>query len=185
MFKHEGAFVIMFGRRQFSNQVLIESTATPVDAVLESVVVDRNLVRTKRLYPVTYEEVFACIDYYLDTTEISNKEFIELEVTHNAKNELSLHTLGLSKWVFLAVLAYGNVHLNTDDLKRLFAVGLHHILRDILKDLYINEYHFKESMLHQIVYDAFVKSYGELEQSDIEYLLSSLKFDFGEINGIT
>lgn len=178
--------MIEISKRAGSQRWFIESTGTPVISVLDSLLEQRNLQYTRQCFPVTNEEIFDCVDFYLETKELSKSDFITFTVAKDENDVVDLTTSGITKWPFFSILSYGRIFNPKEErCKDIYASGLENIFKDILTDLYKNERDFLQSQIHELVYHSFIESYGELDATDIEYLLESLNVDFlGKSNDV-
>jgi len=176
---------MQISKRAGSNRWFIDRTGTPVILVVDSVLNQRDLSYTQSLYPVTEEEIFGCVDFYLETKDLSPKDYIEFNVAHDENDVLDLTTSGITKWVYLSILSYGRIFdTKSTHCKDIYAKGLQNIFKDILTDLYKDETDFMQSKVHELVYNSFIKSYGEMSKEDVHYLLESLNVKLGKHNGI-
>lgn len=166
-------------KRAGSKRWFIESTGTPVISVLDSLLAQRDLEFTRQSFPVTNEEIFGCVDFYLETKQLSDGDFIKFTVSKDENDVVDLYTSGITKWPFFSILSYGRIFdTEQEKCKEIYAKGLENIFKDMLTDLYKGERDFLQSQIHELVYNSFIDSYGELTHEDIEYLLESLNVDF-------
>ena len=161
--------------------IYVDRAGIPVDNIINTLVAERSLKHVRGLYPVTYEEIFDCAVYFCDNNNpIAG---IELEVTHDEDDKLLISTKALSDWVYLACMSYGHVLLPAElDTKVLYTAGLEQVVKDVMTDLYNDDDFFQESILHSLVHDSFVESYGELSSVDVELLVRSLGINEKDLN---
>jgi uncharacterized protein (DUF433 family) len=159
-----------------SDKEVLERNAVPVDDVIESLVTKRDLDITLKQFPITDDEIWACVEYYLDQKKNGSRlAKIEISISYDTNNELCVSTESMTDWVYLTSLTYGRMFSpNTTDLNFLYCVGLENVMREILEDLKTGNTDFSSSALHNIVHKSFVKSYGELSGQDVILLLDSL-----------
>jgi uncharacterized protein (DUF433 family) len=165
----------MFSQR--GQTVVLDRTAVPLNDIINSLITKRNFRITRQQFPISNEEILAAIEYYIDHKSSGNAkhEKISFEVSTDDIGEINVNTESMTDWVFLNCLLYGHMfYPDLEDLNRLYAKGLENIVKEILQDLQQGNTDFKGSALHDLVYESFIESYGELKAIDIEMLLTSL-----------
>lgn len=154
---------------------MIERSSVPVNDVVESLMLKRNLKVTKTQFPITPEEIWSCVEYAIDCKPAGANEYIKFDVHTDLNGELCVNTESMTDWVYLNSILYGRMFSPDEhDLNKMYAVGLENIMREILEDLLLENEDFTESALHNIVYKSFIDSYGDLDTNDVQYLLASL-----------
>lgn len=165
----------MISKRPRSGKEVLERNAVPVLDVIDSLILKRDINTTLNQFPITEEEIWTCIEYWLDKKNPSKKEKLEFTISYDDNGELCVSTESMTDWIYLTSLTYGRMFSpNVRDLNFLYSVGLKNVMREILEDLKNNNTDFSSSALHEIVHESFVRSYGKLLPEDVYLLLDSL-----------
>lgn len=174
----------MFYSPTGSTEFCIERNGISVNNVLNSLCNEKKFSKVQRLYPVTKAEIFACVDHYLDNTKMRDTDGVSFKIHYDENDLMCVNTEKVTDWVYFSCVSYGAIFdgNNLDDGAVLYSIGLEHVIKDILLDLAAGNEDFKVSELHGLVYNDFTRSYGKLEESDVEFLLASLNVKPGEQN---
>lgn len=123
---------------------------------------------------ITEEEVFECLDTYVDLFE---KKPYMLKLSCIADPEHSdiygIETSEINDKMYFSVLIYGRLFFDIESLQELFTYALNLIIIEAVLDLKENIVVDEDSM-HGVVLDAFKKSYGDIDHTNIDHVLSQL-----------
>jgi hypothetical protein len=146
----------------------------PVDDVCDAVAEHKTLEWIQTRYMVTEDEVFECLDTYVDLTE---KKSFHLELSCIADPENSniygIETSVINDKMYFSVLLYGRLFFETRNLQELFTYALNLIIIESVMDLKQAEPTDPNSM-HSVVLDAFRQSYGDIDETNIDHILTQL-----------
>jgi hypothetical protein len=150
------------------NHLVLERTGVLIKEIWDAVADHKDIDWLTQRYPVTADEVFECMDALVDLTDDDDKDFIKLNCTNGSSFEtLELEAVGITDRVFFSVVGYGKA-LNSEstDIQDLFSYGLMLIINDCLADIKSGVSDYKNSHLHNLVYNAFVDAYSQIAPVD-------------------
>jgi hypothetical protein len=75
--------------------------------------------------------------------------------------------------MYFSILIYGRLFFEIESLQELFTYALNLVIIEAVLDLKENIVADEDSM-HGVVLDAFKKSYGEIDQTNIDHVLNQL-----------
>lgn len=158
--------------------LVVDRTAVPVEEVCAAVLDSDAKEQVIERFPINDDELFGCLEVFSDTQGPLFKDFVEISCTNDAGETLEIETLAVSDWVYLTAVYLGyQVFPNENRFYTLYALGMESVMYDCLLDLKNGRASFNHSDIHRIVFDAFIRAYGDLTDADIEKLLVSLKED--------
>lgn len=150
------------------NHLVLERTGVLVREIWDAVADHKDIEWLTQRYPITADEVFECIDALIDLTDNDDIDFIKLSCTDATSFEkLELEAVGITDRVYFSVVSYGKA-LNSEstDIRELFSYGLMLIINDCLADIKVGASDYKNSHLHNLVYNAFVDAYSQIAPVD-------------------
>lgn len=151
------------------NHLVLESSGILIKEIWDAVADHKSVDWLMQRYPITEDEVFECIDALIDLTEPDDKDFIQLRCTNegNSIETMELETVGITDRIFFSIVSYGkSLNENSTDIQHLFTYGLMLIINDCLADIKEGIAEYKESYLHNLVYNAFVDAYSQVAPVD-------------------
>lgn len=169
----------MIGARGPKNTLVLERNCVAVNDICAAVINDDIPDRITERFPVTEEEIFECIDAYIDMRGPTENDFVEFEWDnmHGQDNEIDIDvtTTGISDWVYLSVLTYGKAFSPTERrFPELYARGLESIFTDCLEDIQSGNRQFEDvSKVHEIIFSSFEKVYKPVDAQRASELLNA------------
>ncbi len=157
-----------------NNIHVIDRNNVPIGEVCDSVAEHKPLELIKKRYLITDEEIFECLDTYVDLTD--KKPFIiKLSCTAdpNGSDIYGIETTEINDKMYFSILNYGRLFFEADCLQELFTYSLNLVIIESVLDLKDNTMCDPESM-HGVVLDAFKDSYGTVDASNIDHILEQL-----------
>ena len=153
---------------------VIARNNVPVNEVCDAIAEHKTLDWVKLRYMITEDEIFECLDTYVDLTE---KKPFHLELSCIAdptnSNIYGIETSAINDKMYFSVLIYGRIFFDTRDIRELFTYALNLIIIEAVLDLKQGEPTDPNSM-HSVVLEAFRHSYGDIDESNIDHILTQL-----------
>jgi hypothetical protein len=165
----------MISSRGPKGTLVLDRNCVPVRDVIADLLTRERLSGIREKYLISDEEIFDCIDIFIDNFGPTEHDFIKL-VCNRIESDISVEAVGLSDWVFVSAIAMGRtIGQDEDRIRTLFAYGLEVVMIDCLTDLKSGKDYYLYSELHTLVLDAFEDAFGQpLTQEDIDVLLGTL-----------
>lgn len=164
----------MISTRGPENVVVLDRSRVPVDEVCEAVAEHKPLNWIKTRYPVTDDEIFQCLETFIDITAPVNGDMLELRLRDPSTPSrlFDMETVLISDRVYFAILTYARVLApECNDIHMLYRIGIESILVECLMDIKKDEVALDEADgLYRVVFEAFKKVYTGLE-NDVDRLL--------------
>ena len=163
-----------------NNILVLSQSAVPVNDICDLVCSRQELATILRKYPVTVEEVFECLDAWVDTRDASENDYIKFDVEFN-EGDLDVMTMGISDWMYLSLVVQGRVYFpDNSDLERLFMLGMEQVITDCLMDVRDGNTNFEMNELHRIIFEEFERTHGQVSEDKANELLLSLGVNYKE-----
>jgi hypothetical protein len=153
---------------------VIDRNNVPVHEICDAVAEHKSIDWIKARYAVTDDEVFECLDTYVDLSE-KLKFVIKLSCTADPDGSdiYGIETTEINDKMYFSVLNYGRMFFDSSCLQELFTYSLNLIIIEAVLDLKDNADIDPESM-HSVVLEAFKQSYGPVDSSNIDHVLEQL-----------
>lgn len=160
-----------------SNTLVIARNNVPIHSVCDDVATHQGLDWIMNRYLITRDEVFECLDTYID---ISEKKPFKITLscvacdTDNAGRDIyGIETVEINDKMFFSVLTYGRLFFDIESFNELFTYALNLIIIEAVLDLK-EKVEVDPDSMHGIVLDAFIDTYGEVDESNIDHILTQL-----------
>ncbi len=153
---------------------VIARNNVPINEVCDSVAEHKSFEWIKNRYMFTQEEIFECLDTYVDLTE--KKPFhLELSCIAGSTDSdiYSIETSAINDKMYFSILNYGRIFFETRNLQELFTYALNLVIIEAVMDLKQGE-PVDPSSMHSVVLEAFRNSYGVVDESNIDHILTQL-----------
>lgn len=170
----------MISSRGPNHVLVVDRTCVPVFEICDAIIHEPELDVIIQKYQVSVDEVFECIEVFADLAGPSKNDFIELVKVDPADDDadIDIETAAVSDWVFLTLVHFGKDETtSTQNFRYLFAFGLRAVILDCVKEIYSGYDDFKQSEIHNICYQAFIDTYGEITKEDAANLLEIIDSD--------
>lgn len=153
---------------------VISRNNVPVEDVCDSVAEHKTLEWIKNRYLITEDEIFECLDTYVDLAE-KKPYHLELSCIADPNNAdiYGIETSAINDKMYFSVLVYGRIFFDTKNLQELFTYALNLIIIESVMDLKQGEPADPNSM-HSVVLEAFRDSYGIVDETNIDHILTQL-----------
>tara|TARA_B110000444_G_scaffold14259_1_gene12207 strand:- start:8520 stop:9044 length:525 start_codon:yes stop_codon:yes gene_type:complete len=163
------------------NHILVlERSAVPVNDIADMVCSRQEIALIIKKFPVIEEEIFECLDAWVDTRDASENDYIKFDVEF-ANGDLDVMTMGISDWMYLSLVVQGRVYFPTEsNLEKLFMLGMEQVITDCLMDIRDGNTNYEMNELHRIVWDEFERTYGPVSEEKSAELLLSLGVNYKE-----
>ena len=153
---------------------VIARNNVPVSDICDCVAEHKALDWIINRYLVTEDEVFECIDTYIDFAE---KKPYKLKLRCDAEpddtNIYGIETSEINDKMYFSILTYGRLFFDIKPLQDLFTYALNLVIIESVLDLKENVVVDADSM-HGVVLAAFKHSYGNIDHTNIDHILSQL-----------
>lgn len=153
---------------------VIARNNVPVSDICDCVAEHKALDWIINRYLVTEDEVFECIDTYIDFAE---KKPYKLKLRCDAEpddtNIYGIETSEINDKMYFSILTYGRLFFDIKPLQDLFTYALNLVIIESVLDLKENVIVDADSM-HGVVLAAFKHSYGNIDHTNIDHILSQL-----------
>jgi hypothetical protein len=153
---------------------VIDRNNVPVHEICDAVADHKTLEWIKNRYSITDDEVFECLDTYVD---LSEKKPLIIKLSCTADSEGSdiygIETTEINDRMYFSVLNYGRLFFDASCLQELFTYSLNLIIIESVMDLK-DKIDMDPASMHSVVLEAFKESYGEVDASNIEHILEQL-----------
>lgn len=153
---------------------VIDRNNVPINEICDAVADHKSIDWIKRRYAITSDEVFECLDTYVDLSE-KQPFIIKLSCTADPDGSdiYGIETTEINDKMYFSVLIYGRLFFDADCLQELFTYSLNLIIIESVLDLKDNANVDPESM-HGVVLEAFKQSYGLVDVTNIDHILEQL-----------
>jgi len=161
------------------NIFVIERNSVPVKDVCDAVAEHKTLNWLQQRFGVRIDEVFECLDTYVDISEKDNKNVLSLAIYRDEQQKLvGIDTVAINDRVYFAVLCYGSMFFNDITcFNELFTRSLKVIAVECLMDIRdgVSYDHTDRNFVHSIVLTALEQSTGiKFEKHNVEEMLRDL-----------
>ena len=153
---------------------VIARNNVPVSDICDCVAEHKPLDWIMSRYLVTEDEVFECIDAYIDFAE-KKPYMLELRCAADPDdaNIHGIETSQINDKMYFSILTYGRLFFDIKPLQDLFTYALNLVIIESVLDLKENVVVDADSM-HGVVLAAFKQSYGDIDHTNIDHVLSQL-----------
>ena len=150
------------------NILVLDRTNVPMLEICDAVAEHRTFDWIKTRYPVNNDEIFQCIETFVDVTKPSKKDKLELRAvpSYDTESEFDIETAAITDRIYFLILSYAKAMIPLcEDIEDLFRYGLELIINEALTDIKNGHRNFENSEIHSIVFKAFEKMH--LENHDL------------------
>lgn len=168
--------------------LVIERNAVPVQDVCDAVAEHKTLEWLQQRYSLHADEVFDCLDAYVDMSEKHNKNMLSLAVYRDEAQRIAgIDTVAINDRVYFATLLYGRTLFpDVDNLGDLFLRALNVIIIECLMDIKDGVANDGPSryFVHDVVLAALEQTTSlKFDQTNAETMLEELDYKtvLGEI----
>jgi hypothetical protein len=146
----------------------------PVSDICDCVAEHKPLDWIMGRYLVTEDEVFECIDAYIDFTE-KKPYMLKLRCAADPDdtNIHGIETSEINDKMYFSILTYVILFFDIKPLQDLFTYALNLVIIESVLDLKENVVVDADSM-HGVVLAAFKQSYGDIDHTNIDHVLLQL-----------
>lgn len=157
-----------------ANTLVLARNNVPVYDVCNDAAEHMDFDRIKNRYLISEEELFECLDAYVDLAE-SNSYSLTLECIADgvARDIYGIETVAINDKLYFSILLYGKLFFNFDTLHNLYTYTLNLIIIESVLDLKENS-DIDPASMHGVVLDAFIQTYGEIDHTNVDHVLSQL-----------
>ncbi len=161
------------------NVYVIERNSVPVVDVCDHVSDHKTIEWLQTRYNITLDEIFECLDMFLDLTD---KQEFKIDIECYKDNETNkifgIETKGINDKSYFSVLTYGRIFFpDILDFKTLYVYSLNLIIIEALISIKENSNFESEENIHSAVLNAFIKSYGPIDSNLVEEMLNQLDYN--------
>jgi hypothetical protein len=163
------------------NILVIERNSVPVKDVCDSVAEHKTLSWLRQRYNVHPDEVFECLDTYVDMSEKGNKNVLSLAVFRDDQQKIAgIETVSINDRVYFAMLSYGRMFFPTvDNFNELFARTLTVVIIECLMDIKdgVPADNDGRYFIHDVVINALQKATSlKFDQNNVDSVLEDLDY---------
>ena len=153
---------------------VIARNNVPISDICDCVAEHKTLDWITSRYLITEDEVFECLDTYVDLFE-KKPYMLKLRCVADSQGSdiYGIETSEINDKMYFSILIYGRLFFNIESLQELFTYALNLVIIETILDLKENIVVDEDSM-HGVVLNAFKKSYGEVNHTNIDHILSQL-----------
>ena len=173
----------MISTRGPDNIIVLDRTRVPVDEICEAVADHKPMTWIKNRYPITDEEIFQCLETFIDMTVPVRGDRLELRLLKSSSPSrlFDMETVVISDRVYFAILSYARVLApQCLDVHLLYRIGIESILVECFMDIKDNKFNLDEADgLYRVVFEAFKKIYNSVE-ANIDQLLEQFSKEHKE-----
>lgn len=153
---------------------VLDRNAVPLRDICASLIVQNEFTTIENRYAITRDEILYCAQSFVDNYGPEPQDFIEMNVHEDEDGDINVDTAGVSDWVFLEILLLGERLSPTTDANIMFVNGLKSIMHSCLTDIKNDLADYEASFIHNLVFDSFRQSFGEVTKDNIDTLLYTL-----------
>jgi len=153
---------------------VIARNSVPVSDICDCVAEHKTLEWITNRYLISEEEVFECLDTYVDLFE-KKPYMLKLSCTadSNGSDIYGIETSEINDKMYFSILIYGRLFFDIKSLQELFTYALNLVIIEAVLDLKEN-IKVDEDSMHGVVLNAFKQSYGDVDQTNIDHVLTQL-----------
>lgn len=175
----------MIESRGPNNLLAFERNGVLIRDIVADVIIRRNINELLQRYPITKDEIFLACDTFAEINKLTADDYIELDIV-NDHGMVHVSTVGISDYVYLSCMMYGKALVDTNNpdgnsndivFDELFNIGKSAIIRECLDDIKDGVNYYEGSDLHRAMFDAFLYSYGNVDQAEASMLLETFSND--------
>ncbi len=153
------------------NILVLDRSGVQVTDVCDAIAEYKDIEWVTQRYPVTVDEVFECIDAFVDLAKPSKKDKLELDFVDDpvSSDDLDVQATAITDRIYFLIISYAKSILNDcESVDDLFRYGLELIIVDCLEDLEKGERDFENSEVHSVVFNALEKMHKK-HNKEINY----------------
>ena len=144
------------------NKIFVTSkSAIPISDICEAILTIQNYDELSKNFPVTIEEVFECIQFFLELPEnrlMPEKNFVKFAFD---VQESTFHIMSLTDIMFLHLILHARtIATNETNFETLCLIGINHIVVRCLVDTCSGENTFNHDPLHCIIFESMTNKIG-------------------------
>ena len=149
------------------NILVLDRSGVQITDVCDAVAEYKDIDWVLKRYPIKTEEVFECIDAFVDLAKPSKKDKLELDFSNTATtDDLDVEATAITDRIYFMIISYGRSLIpDCDSIDDLFRYGLELIIVDCLEDLEKGDRGFENSEIHNIVFNALDKMHKNHNKS--------------------
>ena len=171
------------------NILVLDRTGVQIIDVCDAITEYKDITWVTQRYPITVDEIFECIDAFVDLAKPSKKDKLELDFADNSNStdvDLDVQATAITDRIYFLIISYAKSILHDcETIDDLFRYGLELIIVDCLEEIEKGEQSFENSEVHSIVFNALTKMHKKHDKeinytnfkmsSDLERLLKYVK----------
>lgn len=174
----------MISTRGPDNVVILDRSRVPVEEICEAVAEHKTISWLKTRYLITDEEVFECLDAFIDITMPVQGDRLELRLHESSSTGrlFDMETVLISDRVYFAILSYARVLApECVDVHLLYRIGIESILVECFMDIKDDKFNLEEADgLYRVVFEAFKRIYDSVD-ADVDQLLEQFSKEHLEV----
>ena len=171
------------------NILVLDRTGVQIIDVCDAITEYKDITWVTQRYPITVDEIFECIDAFVDLAKPSKKDKLELDFADDSNStdvDLDVQATAITDRIYFLIISYAKSILHgCETIDDLFRYGLELIIVDCLEEIEKGEQSFENSEVHSIVFNALTKMHKKHDKetnytnfkmsSDLERLLKYVK----------
>lgn len=154
------------------NILVLDRTGVQVTDVCDAIAEYKDITWVTQRYPVTVDEIFECIDAFVDLAKPSKRDKLELDFVDDPKEadvDLDVQATAITDRIYFLIISYAKSILqDCDSIDDLFRFGLELIIVDCLEEVEKDSRNFENSEVHYIVFTALEKMHKKYNK-EINY----------------
>ncbi len=162
------------------NILVLDRTGVQITDVCDAIAEYKDIVWVTQRYPITIDEIFECIDAFVDLAKPSKKDKLELDFADDpdsANIDLDVQATAITDRIYFLIISYAKSILHDcETIDDLFRYGLELIIVDCLEDAEKGERGFENSEVHSIVFNALTKMHKKYNR-EIDYTKFKMSAD--------
>jgi hypothetical protein len=157
-----------------TNTHVIARNNVPIHGVCDAVAEHKSLEWIMNRFLITEDELFECLDTYVDLAE-KTQYVINLSCVADPVNSdiYGIETAEINDKMYFSILIYGRLFFDIKKLHELFTYTLNLIIVETMLDLK-EKIEVDPDCMHGTVLEAFRSSYGEIDETNIDHILTQL-----------
>jgi hypothetical protein len=154
------------------NILVLDRTGVQIIDVCDAIAEYKDITWVTQRYPITVDEIFECIDAFIDLAKPSKKDKLELDFADDPNStdvDLDVQATAITDRIYFLIISYAKSILHDcETIDDLFRYGLELIIVDCLEDVEKGERGFENSEVHSIVFNALTKMHKKHDR-EIDY----------------
>lgn len=159
------------------NILVLDRTNVPVMEVCDAVAEHKTFDWIKTRYPITDNEIFECLETFVDVTRPNKNDKLELRsVPDDDEDGFEIEAAAITDRIYFLIVTYAKAMVtDCNNIYDLFRYGLEIIISESLNDVKNGHRSFEASEIHDIVFTAFEKMHQKNTGSDITDAVNQFK----------